>query len=55
MENRILSDDVIEEDIQNLSLRPKLLNEYIGQTKVKEMMEIFIKAAKNRNEALDHV
>ena len=55
MENRILSDNITEDDIQNLSLRPKLLNEYIGQTKVKEMMEIFIKAAKNRNEALDHV
>jgi len=55
MENRILSEVLIDEDIQNLSLRPELLNEYIGQTKVKEMMEIFIKAAKTRNEALDHV
>lgn len=41
-------------DIEN-SLRPKNLNEYIGQTKVKENLSIFIKAAKLRNEPLDHV
>ena len=41
-------------DIEN-SLRPKTLDEYIGQTKVKENLSIFIKAAKLRNEPLDHV
>lgn len=41
-------------DIEN-SLRPKNLSEYIGQTKVKENLSIFIKAAKLRNEPLDHV
>ena len=37
------------------SLRPKRLNEYIGQDKVKENMSVFIKAAKDRGESLDHV
>lgn len=55
MENKILSDDLLDEDIEILSLRPKFLKEYIGQVNVKEMMDIFIRAAKTRNEALDHV
>src|SRR5215470_536799 len=38
-----------------LSLRPKLLREYIGQRKVTENLAVFIKAARNRGEALDHV
>ena len=37
------------------AVRPKHLAEYIGQTPVKEQMEIFIQATKNRGEALDHV
>ena len=37
------------------TLRPQKINEYIGQDKVKERLDIFIKAAKNRGEALDHV
>lgn len=47
-----------EDDAQNeieFNLRPKLLNEYIGQVKVKEKMRIFIDAAKKRGEPLDHV
>lgn len=44
-----------EEEISELSLRPKTLNEYIGQTKVKENMKIYIEAAKKRGESLDHV
>ena len=43
-----------EEEAQEVSLRPKTLNEYIGQDKVKENMKIYIEAAKKRNEALDH-
>ena len=43
------------EEIQETSLRPKTLNEYIGQTKVKENMKICIEAAKKRGEPLDHV
>lgn len=55
MEERIFTHNKVEDDIENHSLRPKYLKEYIGQTKVKEMMDIFIRAAKGRNEALDHV
>ena len=44
-----------EEEISEVSLRPKNLKEYIGQTKVKENMEIYIGAAQKRKETLDHV
>ncbi len=54
-ENRIISSVEIIEDIENeKDLRPKWLKDYIGQTKVKEQLEIFIKAAKLRSESLDH-
>ena len=43
------------EEISEVSLRPKNLNEYIGQTKVKENMKIYIEAAKKRGEPLDHI
>lgn len=43
------------EETQELSLRPKFLNEYIGQDKVKENMKICIEAAKKRGQPLDHV
>ncbi len=43
-----------EEAIER-ALRPKLLDEYVGQAKVREQLEIFIEAAKKRSEALDHV
>ncbi|MGG7325105.1 Holliday junction branch migration DNA helicase RuvB [Clostridium baratii] len=53
---RIITPDELNEDFNNeLSLRPQKINEYIGQDKVKERLDIFIKAAKNRGEALDHV
>lgn len=57
MERNILSPDTFdtEEELSELSLRPKKLSEYIGQTKVKENMKIYIEAAKKRGEALDHV
>ena len=55
MEERIVSPINQEEDIFDNSLRPKRLNEYLGQTKVKENIDIFIEAAKKRGEALDHV
>ena len=56
MENRIVSRQFKEEDIDiEMSLRPKLIGEYIGQEKVKEKLNIFIKAAKGRSEPLDHV
>ena len=44
-----------EEQTSEVSLRPQTLDEYIGQTKVKENMKIYIEAAKKRGEALDHV
>jgi Holliday junction DNA helicase RuvB len=43
-----------EEMLQEYSLRPQTLDEYIGQTKVKENMKIYIESAKKRGEALDH-
>lgn len=52
---RIITPQEIFEDGSNLSLRPQSLEEYIGQDKVKERLNVFIKAAQNRNEALDHV
>lgn len=55
MTESVYTSDILPEDIENLSLRPKLLQDFIGQSEVKEMMDIFIRAAKNRNEALDHV
>lgn len=56
MEDRIVTPVNIRGDSENeYSLRPKRLNEYIGQQKVKEELRIFIKAAKKRKEALDHV
>lgn len=51
---RIITPEELEGDSQ-LSLRPQKINEYIGQDKVKERLNIFIKAAQKRNEALDHV
>ena len=56
MEKRVISTDLMEEDykIEN-SLRPKFLKDYIGQSKAQENLKIYIEAAKQRNESLDHV
>ncbi len=55
-EERILTSNVLEETDENdLSLRPEKLSQYIGQSKIKENIDVFIKAAKMRQEALDHV
>ncbi|MBP6562414.1 MAG: Holliday junction branch migration DNA helicase RuvB [Neisseriaceae bacterium] len=43
-----------QEDALERALRPKMLDEYVGQTKAREQLEIFIQAAKQRGEALDH-
>lgn len=55
-ENRLVEPDFSPLDDSNIefSLRPQNFSQYIGQNKVKENMNIFIKAAKERNEALDH-
>ena len=55
MEDRIMDTTELKEDESQLSLRPLRLREYIGQTAIKENLEVFIQAAKNRNETLDHV
>ena len=47
-------EDFSEERLET-SLRPRFLNEYIGQSKVKENMKVYIEAAKKRKEPLDHV
>ncbi|WP_028536816.1 Holliday junction branch migration DNA helicase RuvB [Paludibacterium yongneupense] len=44
-----------QEEAQERALRPKLLDEYVGQVKAREQLEIFIEAARKRGEALDHV
>lgn len=55
-ENRIVSPEYsVNDDDTELSLRPKTLDDYIGQEKVKENLRIYIKAALNRKESLDHV
>ncbi|MBE6602313.1 MAG: Holliday junction branch migration DNA helicase RuvB [Ruminococcaceae bacterium] len=55
-ENRIMNTSYHAEDADvDLSLRPKTLDEYIGQDKVKENLKIYIEAAKRRNDPLDHV
>ncbi|AMP20033.1 Holliday junction DNA helicase RuvB [endosymbiont 'TC1' of Trimyema compressum] len=56
METRLMDGDFLQEDREiEVSLRPKTLEEYIGQEKVKENLKVFIKAAQNRNENLDHL
>lgn len=53
---RVIETSVQEEDIKiEGSLRPQYLNDYIGQEKAKEILKIYIEAAKQRNDALDHV
>ena len=56
-EENLINPELINEEENRLenSLRPKTLEEYIGQTKVKENMKIYIEAAKKRGEPLDHV
>ena len=55
MEERIITGEELSIDTFDKNIRPQFINEYIGQTEVKENIEIFIKAAKMRGEALDHV
>ncbi|MFX3634886.1 MAG: Holliday junction branch migration DNA helicase RuvB [Candidatus Pristimantibacillus sp.] len=56
MDDRIISANLMmEEQAMELSLRPRYLAEYIGQSKAKENLKIYIDAAKMRSEALDHV
>ena len=55
-DKRLLSSEELSEDVTELlSLRSKRLNEYIGQTRIKQELSVYIQAAKQRQEALDHV
>ncbi len=54
-EVKVLDADKHEEDIEEATLRPQLLKDYIGQEAMKSNLEVFIKAAKLRDESLDHV
>ncbi|WP_230399870.1 Holliday junction branch migration DNA helicase RuvB [Novisyntrophococcus fermenticellae] len=56
MQRSIVTTDMIEEDVRTEgSLRPQYLKDYIGQEKTKENLKIFIEAAKQREDVLDHV
>ncbi len=54
-EDRVIAGGEQDADVWQFSLRPRLLKEYIGQAQAKKNMSIFIQAARERNEALDHV
>ncbi len=54
-EEPVVAKTFLQEDSGEVSLRPKTLKEYIGQEKAKENLSIFIEAARQRTEALDHV
>ncbi len=54
MDDRLLGCELQEEEIEEKSLRPRKMSEYIGQKKAKENISIFIEAAKQRSEPLDH-
>ncbi len=54
-EGRLLSAERSETDIEENILRPKTMEEYVGQDKVKENLAVYMAAAKSRGEALDHV
>lgn len=56
LDNRIITTQLTNDDMDiETSLRPRTLDEYVGQTKAKENLTIFIEASKKRKEALDHV
>ena len=55
MDRRIITTEFTSEDVKiENNLRPSSLDEYIGQTAIKENLKVFIEAAKSRNESLDH-
>ena len=54
-ESRIVSSGEVPGDGEEVSLRPKRLDEYVGQNKVKENLKVYMEAAKSRKESLDHV
>ncbi len=55
IDNRLVSSLTIEEDETDNSLRPRTMSEYVGQAKIKQNLEVYISATKERKDALDHV
>ena len=55
VENRLMSSRTIEDDEAENSLRPHTMGEYVGQSKIKKNLDVYITAAKERNDARDHV
>lgn len=55
MEQRIVAPDLKVEDVDEVTLRPRYLDEFIGQARVRETLALCIEAARRRGEALDHV
>ena len=55
MDERLIGKDFCDDDLDEVTLRPRKFSEFVGQTKIKNNVEIFIKAAKARDESLDHV
>lgn len=55
VQNRFIDAESTNDDFQEVGLRPKLLNDFIGQKGLKQNLKIFLDAAKSRNESLDHV
>ena len=54
MEERIITNNLLDED-RELSIRPESLDEYVGQSEIKENLRVFIKSALMREESLDHI
>lgn len=54
-DERIISPEILDSDEENISIRPKSFDEYIGQDRVKANMNVYVCAAKERGDALDHV
>jgi len=55
MDKRIITSEKTSDDVFDKNIRPESLDEYVGQDEIKSNIEVFIKAAKMRNEPLDHV
>ena len=55
MDKRIVTSEKTSDDVFDKNIRPESLDEYVGQDEIKSNLEVFIKAAKMRNEPLDHV
>ena len=55
MDDRVITNNELDEDIVDASIRPEYIDDYIGQEEVKQNIKVYIEAAKMRGESLDHV